>query len=148
MASQSGGATQKKTRMKLIKFDTTNCISPRKGTSTVSFSKNGVIALNKQFSVQCGFTAGDKIAIFQDEENPYDWYIAKDDDGFELRWGNAAVMDNLKANNACLCKQFKEALNFPNDVAVSCLMAGEATKVGKIVYWGILTNSANWKGKV
>lgn len=67
--------------MKLKKYDS-SLQSTRTGEPRISFDDKGVIRINKTAVEALGLKPGDKIAFLMDEENPTDWYITKDKEGF------------------------------------------------------------------
>jgi hypothetical protein len=72
--------------MGLIKYDSTNTRSgSRAAKPTISFAKAGMITISGAAVAILKLKEGDKVSIFQDEEEPKDWYIAPDPAGFEIR---------------------------------------------------------------
>jgi hypothetical protein len=70
--------------MKLIKFDASTR-NARTGKTCISFGKKGLISLSKLAVEKLELKNGDKVSLFQDEEEA-DWYIGKDPkDGFPIR---------------------------------------------------------------
>lgn len=62
--------------------------SPIYGTmkqdATITFSKKGANNLSDAACLICGFKESDRIAIHQDLDNPTEWYISNNDNGFVL----------------------------------------------------------------
>jgi len=126
--------------MKLIKFDTTNCAATtRKGENAITMRRSGVISLNGGTIELTKLKAGDAIAILQDEENPEDWYITKDPDGFTLRNGGKASKC-LNANNASFVNKMLDALGIHTEAGVRFQLAPQPTKEGNMILHGIITS--------
>lgn len=71
--------------MKLIRFDSTNSRYHQTGTATIYLSATQCSSIPKITQKEMGLKPGDGISLFQDEENPNDWYLCKDKSGFPLR---------------------------------------------------------------
>jgi hypothetical protein len=87
--------------MKLKKYDA-SVQSTRTGEPRISFDDKGVIRINKTAVQAIGLKAGDKVSFLQDEENPTDWYLSKDKDGFPTRDVNDSgglVINSSKTRN-------------------------------------------------
>jgi hypothetical protein len=65
--------------MKLKKFDRSDCQLRYDEKAVVAFEKSGIIRFNRTAVKHLKLEVGDKIAIYQDEERPRDWYIEKTD---------------------------------------------------------------------
>lgn len=108
----------------------------------IGFGKNGAIRFNAQACSLIGINDGDRISIAQDEEDPANWYVFKDDShGFVCR-----IMSDKKShgfNHATLINTFKDAMGIDSRKGFSFLMAGIPTtmKGDKTKYWGILIPS-------
>lgn len=131
--------------MKLNKFDNETMprlwgggnISPR-----ISFGKAGTISFNRVACENMNLFPGVKLTLAQDEENPENWYVFKDDkNGFEIRKGYDKTSCML--NHSKLVKEFAECFELEDDKTHSFTLAGEATLIegDKTEYWGILINN-------
>ena len=126
--------------MKLIKFDKTNCAATaRKGENAITMRRSGVISINGGSIQLTKLKAGDAIAILQDEDNPEDWYLTKDDDGFLLRDGGKASK-TLNANNSAFVNKMFDALGIHTEAGVRFQLAPQPTKEGKMILHGIITS--------
>jgi hypothetical protein len=126
--------------MKLIKFDKTNCAATtRKGENAITVRRCGTISLNIGCLRLTKLKAGDSIAILQDEQNPEDWYIAKDPDGFTLRNGSKASKC-LIANNSSFVNKMLDALGIHTESGVRFQLAPQPTKEGNMILHGIITS--------
>lgn len=124
--------------MKLKKFDSTNCQrTHRKGIPIIRFGSKGAIWLSRVLVEKIKLSAGDTIAIVQDEDEPTDWYITKDKDGFMLR---KTSIRWLTFNNAVLSKNVLEALGYEDSYA-SFRVVTEPVIIAKWEYYPILTAS-------
>ena len=96
--------------------------------------------MNKAAMELTGFIDGETVAVAQDEENPSDWYIFKSKEGFPLRL--VADGTGLQFNNATLAGTIYESFGIGRDKkSVRFLLAGQPTKSGKDVLWGLLSPS-------
>jgi hypothetical protein len=124
--------------MKLKKFDSTNCKNSRIGKATISLCSNAASAISKTATEALGLKPGDGIAIFQDIENPTDWYACKDKDGFPLREhssGGLVFNASAVANHLFDSIQFNlKRFNFP--------IAKEGVKADKLIVHAIMTSAA------
>jgi hypothetical protein len=59
----------------------------RAAVPAITIHAKGLIKLNYPAAQLIGVSEGDRVSIAQDEENPADWYITKDANGYELRLG-------------------------------------------------------------
>ena len=94
--------------MALIKYDRETTPTVQRGKPTINFGTAGVITLNLLSAELLNVSGGGKISIFQDDEDGALWYIAKDEDGFELRDKGAGK--NFVFNSAYISKAFREAM--------------------------------------
>ena len=79
----------------------------------------------------------DKIGISQDADDPINWYIHKDADGFDLRLLNKTTA-MLGFNNIMLKNAIVEAMELQPDKTKQCIISRQCTKVGKVEYWPII----------
>lgn len=84
------------------KFTPANCqigIHKPQGLSAKPFcsiSARGIILISSGAAALWGLKDGDRIAFWQDQQYPSDWYIVKDPDGFTLRkMGGASTKKNF-----------------------------------------------------
>lgn len=133
--------------MKLIKFDAASTKFSRPGESSIRFHSSGVITLSTSAVEGLKLKEGDKMCVVQDEENPDDWYLMKDENGFSLRTykGN----NGLCFNNAYIAKSIINFLDI-NANSVCFKVATEATipedeSMKEIELFAILTKTAVYK---
>lgn len=107
--------------------------------SRITFSKAGAIVLNESAGKLIGLTGGGKITIAQDKNEPENWYIFLDENGFALR-GKGDDKKGYAFNHVELVKAFIEAIGKDINESHSFLIAGQPTilKGSKTQYWGIL----------
>lgn len=127
--------------MKLLKFNTTNVRQVQKGTSTLRIVRTGQNSISAFAANKIGFMPGDRIAMVQDEEEPADWYLMRDPEGFELRQPNGAK--SLHFSNAAMSNSFLDALRIDGE-SVSFKLVTEKQVKGKEKYelYPIITASA------
>lgn len=72
--------------MQIKKFDSTNSFAIRRGETSINFNNEGQITISKQAVIDLGFKPGDKFAFIQDEKEPRNWYLLRDEkDGISSR---------------------------------------------------------------
>lgn len=134
--------------MNLKKFTPENCVSGRSNAhrpAAITMKKNGYLNFNGKAAAIIGLSKGDHFVILQDEQEPENWYIQKvDDGGFVLR---SKTPSGFCIQNASLVRAIMDSIGANTDKTVRMLLAGQPTKDGKQLYWGILTNTASWDGK-
>jgi hypothetical protein len=132
--------------MKLKKYDSTTCASTRAALTlpTLSLNPKGIICLNAPLLALTGLQSGDSFSVSQDEEEPDNWYLSKDANGFKLRpYGHESKTKAACINNRALVQVVLKHIGMANaDGVVKILVAGKPTMVGKVAYWGILVASA------
>ena len=103
--------------MKLKEFNASNSQSIRSGLSQgMFFGKTGLIGLNKALCAQLGVKAMDTVTLYQDEDNPDEWYIARTEGGFSLH--------APKKDGACsfgsseTCREFCKATGLSGTVSL------------------------------
>lgn len=114
----------------LKKFSTENCTTFKKQRDVrprISIYPTGLIRFTTPAIDLLGIKPGDKLAFYQNEKDPQEWYIGKDPSGFTCR-GNAAKLMSLK--NKKLAEMLYESLapNLPSDKYIVMLIAEEPTK--------------------
>jgi|688.fasta_scaffold687957_3 hypothetical protein len=122
--------------MNLVKYDQNNSQRVRSGKACVNFSRKGASNISKKAQEMMGLKEGDSVAIYQDNDNPADWYMAKDKDGFQCRRNTAGLMFNsaMIANSILDCFSY-EGKSF------SFLIGSEPLMQGKQELWPIITAS-------
>jgi hypothetical protein len=125
-----------------MKLTTLNSLTtPRvfaNGIAKISFTKAGTVYVNRYGVIATGFKPGDKVALSQDEDNPENWYIHLDKDGFELR--ENSKKDNLLLNHSDLIRTFKSCFDLDFKVTTTCNLATIPEEVDGVNYFGILIN--------
>lgn len=122
--------------MKLITFDATNTLNYRRGEATIRFNKKGPNSISTEACKNLGLKDGDCIAIHQDDENPSDWYISADSNGFKLRL-QSAQSKGLYFNSAAIANTILDALGVEEISKV--FKMGEIVTVKKVNYYTIIT---------
>lgn len=112
-----------------------------KGVPRISFSKGGVININATACELIGLKPSDKITLAQDEEDPVNWYIYKNEKGFELR--SAYDKKGVLFNHNSLTKEIMKAIEYDDTLSHNFIIAGQATTIkgDKTKYWGILVTA-------
>lgn len=131
--------------MKLTKF---NSISFPKGQSggrssspKVSFTKTGLITFNKKAVELLGIKEGDNVSLCQDEEEPNNWFVAKEKEGFSVRDVSGNKVGTLSFNHKELVNTFLNCFGHQVGITHSFLLAGQPTTIEKTKYWGILVST-------
>ena len=106
----------------------------RSTIAKISFSKSGLIALNKKAVELMDLNAGQNISLAQDDDAQ--WYVYKDKSGFPLRLH--PKNGTLMFNHIGLKNMFCESLGVDPKIANKFLVAGQPTVFDKVKYWGIL----------
>lgn len=125
--------------MKLKAFNSETCIVKRAGKPAMGINfKIGLFRFNRECCEQLSLSAGDKVSLHQDEDEPGDWYLLiKDDKGFELR-AKENVTNGLLFNNTSLARQIAESCECI-DKSATLSFAKEPVKHDKKNYWPIIT---------
>lgn len=71
--------------MAFIKYDADNSATRYNSKPTIRFASNGLISFNYAAQEAMGLKVGDTIALFQDEDEPKEWCVARDKNGVKLR---------------------------------------------------------------
>lgn len=108
--------------------------SSRLKLSSITISPVGRIALSDLALQETGLKIGDRISLFQDENEPTDWYFGKHEDGIplaEAKGGEATIQAKVIAN---------EVLN-SLDQQTTCRFSIGVTdqKIEKNKLWSIFT---------
>ena len=81
--------------MKLKEFSTIGELSAS-GIAAISFNKRGLICINTAAAESIGIKKGDRIAFYQDEDNPEDWY-------FRISTKDGALLRDNKSKKGLKC---------------------------------------------
>lgn len=134
--------------MKLILLDQTTF--PQKqpsrfdSTPRISFSKYGKVIFNPAAIQLMGLSAGSKISIAQDEDNPADWYCFIDEEnGFVIKEKTTKSNNVVFFSHRRLIDTFLDSLSLNTSITHSFIIAGKPTTLGKTKYYCILTGSTN-----
>lgn len=130
--------------MKLKTFDIESVPVVRSYTPAIHINtKTGLFTFNKSACTLLGLVENDHVIFHQDEDDS-DWYIEKvKENGFLLR-SKKDESNGLVFNNAALSRMLFESVECSN-VSGRILIAGQHTKVGKQILYGLLTASLNSK---
>jgi hypothetical protein len=125
-------------------------IAPETGKNTkmvptISINAKGRIGFNTAARELTGIAEGSAVNFYQDVDNPENWYLAVEAVGSKVRETRSCTL----LQNMGLCKVIMRDLKVPASVSTVYLkLAGEPTIEKKQKYYGILTNSITWKGKI
>ena len=125
--------------MNLQTFNATTMPNERQSNLTprLTINPKGVFSLNRKVSELMKLSEKDKVGISQDTDDPINWYIHKDTDGFNLRLLNK-ITAMVGFNNISLKNAIVEAMEFTSDKITSATISSNCTKVGKVEYWPII----------
>lgn len=133
--------------MNLNKFNKENMAGLRTGECCIRFNKAGACTISQAAVIELGLQSGDKIAIFQDQDTPEDWYMMVGDaGGFPLR-DTGKDSKALAFNSAIMAKTIMDAFGMVDNKSVSFKLATEPTHVetqawGGVKLYAIITASA------
>ena len=114
--------------MKLLQFNKTN-MGGRIGDPNIRFNRKGAITISKAAAEGIGLDDQCAVAIFQDEEAPEDWYLAKvKDGGFALRGSESG---SLIFNSAAMAKTVLDALGHDEQQCVIFPIRTKGQEPGK-----------------
>lgn len=108
----------------------------------INFHHKGMITINLIAAGLLEVRAGDKITIAQDEQEPENFYLFKDEQhGFEMK--SQKNGQYLGLFHRGLVDLIREAKELPEGQSIKALIAGQSTtlKGDKTKYWGILIRS-------
>jgi hypothetical protein len=129
--------------MKLKKILRDN--SGRRGEVSISFRKSGSITISTAAEKLIGLKAKDHIDLFQDEEEPSDWYLHKSKEGcLTLRHpnGNPDHGGGLATNASSICYKFRVSLGLEDYTEnLRCLISRTPVTENKMELWPLLTAS-------
>lgn len=96
--------------MALTEFSPINCLTARATYPGITVAvKSGVMMLNEHACELLQATSGGGVKLFQDEDNPQDWYVVfGPEDGFALR--SKADAKGLFFNNTYLARLIADSL--------------------------------------
>lgn len=127
--------------MKLKEFNLTNSSFIKTGEPTISCNVTaGLVNLSPELCKIMKLGDGRRVSLFQDEENPQDWYITETTDGFRLRedkkgrGGNSAITFNNTTTVKAMAKSLKIVGNY-----FKCRVGDTPVVVGKTSYYPIIT---------
>jgi hypothetical protein len=125
--------------MNLQTFNATTMPNERQSNTSpkISITPKGVFSLNRKASELIKLSEKDKVGISQDADDPVNWYVHKDAEGFNLRSLNEAN-GSLGFNNVSLKNAMFEAMELQPDKTKQCIISKQCTKVGKVELWPII----------
>lgn len=105
--------------------------------------KSGLISINEVACEMIGLKPDDYVEVYQDEEDPENWYLAKTNkSGWVLRPQNKGAK-GLRFSNKELCRLMMDSVGAkPSTPGVRIPIAGEPTKLGKQTLYGLLVIAA------
>jgi hypothetical protein len=120
--------------LKLKKFDA-SAAGQRTGKPFVSFGNKGLIGFTKPAGELIKLKDGDCISFFQDEEDPADWYVAKDKEGLKIRQNTSG---GYALNASVVCNNVMTSLG-KEPGSYSFPLGAEPTILDKKELWPIIT---------
>lgn len=121
------------TKMDLVKYDASCQGSNGSIIPNVSFSKGGIIRINRAAAEMLELNDGSRIAILQDKNNPDDWYLAKDKEGFVMR-KNGSDRHSFATNCSRVAKKLMGHFGLTETTRIQL---GTETVEGE--YWPLIT---------
>jgi len=108
--------------MQLQKFDSTNLDKrKRRHLSKVIVSRTGLFRFSKSFVQAAKLQAGDKVAFWNDIDEPRNWYVAKDNNsGLTLRDGKHG---GLSFNSSDLKDKILKSTGEKNESAIYSIVS-------------------------
>lgn len=136
--------------MKLRKFDRTNTVTTKPVTGPgLSYTKSGGWSMNQALQEALGVVAGDHVVLLQDEDEPLEWYVGTDPNGFELRAPSSGTA--LKFSSAECRRRFMDAWEAgkeqPAPEAGRMLVGDVAVKHEGATLLPIISSSLKGRGK-
>lgn len=125
--------------MKLTVFNAENFPKNQVGRAAgpkVNFGKKGQIAINSGTVELLGLKHGDSVSFAQDADDPENWYIYKDKNGYEVRLHSD--QKSMVINHSAFCITLKESLGLPTTETAKFLVAGQPTVIDKVKYFGLI----------
>lgn len=125
--------------MKLTVFNEENFPKQQgnhRGTPAVRFGKMCAISLNGSATEIMELKEGDRLSMAQDEDDPANWFLFKDVNGFEVRLHTDKK--TMQFNHRKLSDAIKECFGLDKDGSHRFLIGGQPTIMGKVKYFGLL----------
>lgn len=102
--------------------------------AAITFYPSGRIALSQKAMEETGYKIGDKISIFQDKDDPADWYIGKSETGIPL---SEAKKGETIISAKAIAKAFMESVEQETCCRFSISLSEH--KADKKPLWAIFT---------
>lgn len=104
--------------------------------------KSGLIKLSHRLVQEMQCKEGDKIALSQDQEKPDNWYIHREENGFELKSKGKSNVDALGFSSKDLCRRILERTEFrENAITVIMNVDTNPLEVEDLVLYEIATKT-------
>lgn len=129
--------------MKLKEFNSENTVTVRSDKPSLHINtKTGLFNFSKAACDLLNIKDGDRIAFYQDEEEPTDWYIEKvtTEKGFPLR-AKDNITKGLLFSNTTMARAI--VFSVKEIVSGKVAIATEPTKIGNRKLWALLTAGFN-----
>lgn len=135
--------------MNLKKYDRTNSFQKPGSDLAIAYGKGGNWTISTGLKEAMGLKDGDTIALLQDADNPLDWYLTKDKDGFETRAnsGGTALLFNCADCRRRFMDAWLKEKDEPAPESARMLVAAEPVKLGKQELWPMLSGSLSTRGR-
>ncbi len=105
----------------------------------IRMGKTGYIYITKKVSAMMEISIGDKVSLHQDEENPKDWFISKDENGIILKGKKEEGVLIFHLTEA-VKKIFTECEI--TSKSISFVVSQTPIELNNIKYYPIITSSA------
>jgi hypothetical protein len=126
--------------MILKKFDRKHSVhSKRAGKATIMLRCNKASSISRVAAHAIGLKEGDAVCLLQDTENPKDWYLCKDHDGFPTRQKKFGA---LAFTASAVVNTLFDSINFPFK-EFRFTIAKEGVKADKLIVHAIMTAEAS-----
>lgn len=133
--------------MKLKKLDRVSAPPFDNKQPTVTLRKKGVCNINSALAELMKLKTGGSVALFQDENEPDNWYIAKDSkDGFAVRQSYDKQSTSVMFNASGAVKQIFEHFNY-EETSARCVVGKEPVKDNGFALFPIMFSSAQHREK-
>jgi len=126
-------------KLKILNEETCPKMLGRTGIARIGFGKSGIVNLNFQAGELMELKTGDKLSLAQDEDEPDNWYLFKDNlKGFVVRAGYDKK--GFLFNHMTMIDEFRTHFKLDKTITHNFLLAGQPTLIrgDKTKYWGIL----------
>lgn len=108
----------------------------------ISFNKSGVISINKTGAALLNIGKADKVTLAQDEEDPCNWYLFKDNEnGYQVRTKDFDKSGCICFNHNQLRTSLLECFDFDTETSHNFKIARTPEKHGKLLLYGILISA-------